>query len=280
MRSSLQKEIRWLVEEKYGGKETKEAKKDIARLERGEHVDYVIGWVDFAGCKIDLSKKPLIPRPETEYWTEKAIREIEHSHYAFSSRFTPSAAWGPTRLGRKRSARAPLVRCLDVFAGSGCIGVVVLKHIPDSRVDFGEKEKKLLKQIQINAKLNGIGTKRYRVFQSDIFSNIKGKYDYIFANPPYVAEIRKGRVQKSVLEQEPLNAVFGGKDGLYYIRKFLKETRAHLKPSGKIYMEFDSPQKQAIVKLLKQFGYTHFEFFKDQYGKWRYARIVFRQVRI
>ena len=158
---------------------TQETEKDIARLEKGEHIDYVIGWVDFAGCRIDLSKRPLIPRPETEFWVDKAIRDIKRSHYTFSSRFTPSAAWGPTRLGRKHSARASLVRFLDLFAGSGCIGVAVLKHIPWAKVDFGEKEKKLLNQIIINTKLNGISPKRYQIFQSDIFSNIKEKYDYI-----------------------------------------------------------------------------------------------------
>ena len=270
MKNDFQQEIRWLREEKYGGKETQGFKKDIARLERGEHIDYVIGRVDFLECKIDLSQRPLIPRPETEFWTEKVIEEIGRSHHAFSSRFTPSAAWGPTRLGRKRGARALPFRCLDVFAGSGCIGVAVLKHIPRSRVDFAEKEKKLLKQIAINAKLNRITSKRYRVFQSDIFSGVRGVYDYIFANPPYIAESRKSKVQKSVLKNEPFNAVFGGKDGLYYIRKFLKEAKNHLSPGGKIYMEFDSFQKQAITKLIRRFGYSHFEFFKDQYGKWRY----------
>ena len=289
--NNLQKEIRWIRNEKYGGNPSAggaEAEKDIARLKKGEHVDYVIGWVDFAGCRIDLSpslagsrprlawsKRPLIPRPETEFWVEKAIEDIQRSHYAFSSRFTPSAAWGPTRLGRKHSARASSVRILDLFAGSGCVGVAVLKHIPLAKVDFVEKERGLLEQIKINAKLNGIASKRYRVFQSDVFSNIKGKYDCILANPPYVAETRKAKVQKSVLEQEPHSAVFGGKDGLYYIRKFLKEAKGHLKPNGKIYMEFDSFQKQAIANLLKQFGYTRLEFFKDQYAKWRYARIVF-----
>ena len=75
MRRNLQNEIRWLLEEKHGGKRTEAAEKDIARLEKGEHIDYVIGWVEFLGCKIDLSQKPLIPRPETEYWTEKFLQD-------------------------------------------------------------------------------------------------------------------------------------------------------------------------------------------------------------
>ena len=251
--NNLQQEIRWLLEEKYGGNITAKAQKDIQRLEKGEHIDYVIGFVEFLGCKTDLSQKPLIPRPETEYWVERTIQYVK----------------------RKSSARASLIRCLDIFAGSGCIGVAVLKHIPFANVDFAEKEKKLLKQIKINAKLNRISSKRYRVFQSDIFSNVKGRYDYILANPPYVAETRKTKVQKSVLEQEPKAAVFGGKDGLYYIRKFLKKIGGYLVPGGVVYLEFDSHQRRDIIKLAKVAGVKEVDVRKDQFGKWRYARIVF-----
>lgn len=277
MKNNLRKEVQWLIEEKYKGKRTAQARKDIARLERGEHIDYVIGWVDFLGCKIDLSKKPLIPRPETEYWVRQVIRELRGQNFEIETPSLPAlelAGAAPTPYDFKISPSSlPLLRILDIFAGSGCIGIAILKHIPKAQVDFAEKDRSLLKQIKINAKLNGIGLKRYRVFQSDIFSNIKGRYDYIFANPPYVAETRKANVQKSVLDQEPHNAVFGGKDGLRHIKKFLADAKMHLKPNGKIYMEFDSFQKQAIAKLLKEFGYAHFEFFKDQYGKWRYVSV-------
>ena len=265
MRENSQDEIRWLLEEKYGGKRTAEAEKDIVRLGKGEHVDYVIGWVEFLGCKIELSQKPLIPRPETEYWTEKFLQDVRAATFPGA---LPLLRSGPSRL---RKSRGTHMRCLDLFAGSDCIGVAILKHIPWATVDFAEKEKKFLKQIKINAKLNEISRQRYRIIQSDIFSNIKGKYDYILANPPYVAEARKSRVQKSVLEQEPLGAVFGGKDGLKYIRPFLRHAREYLAEDGELWMEFDSPQKVAIEKLLKQYGYKKWRFEKDQYAKWRYC---------
>ncbi|MBI2642687.1 MAG: peptide chain release factor N(5)-glutamine methyltransferase [Candidatus Wildermuthbacteria bacterium] len=240
-------EIRWLLKEKYKGKLTPQAKKDIAKLKKGEHVDYLIGWKPFLSCKIDLRHRPLIPRVETEYWVEKAILNLR--------------------------SKISKVRCLDIFAGSGCIGVAVLKHIPGARVDFAEKEKKPLKQIALNAKLNRIAKSRYRIIQSNIFSKVKGKYDYIFANPPYLAESKRKKIQKSVLEQEPHSALFGGKDGLKYIRLFLRQSKEFLAKNGVIYLEFDSFQKTAIEKLLKKFGYSHWQFHKDQYGKWRFVVI-------
>lgn len=260
------REATWLLKEKYKGKATQSAKGDLVRLQAGEPVDYVIGFVEFAGCKIDLSLKPLIPRPETEYWVGEAVADIQ-------SRVSPYS-----RVGTDPT----LLRVLDVFSGSGCIGIAVLKHVQRAQVDFAEKEKQFLKQIGINAKLNRINPHRYHIIESDIFqpknrTTVRsiGWYDYIFANPPYVAESRKQRVQPSVLNHEPSQALFAGKDGLSYIRKFLKEAKNHLSPGGKIYLEFDSPQKREIEKLLESFGYKTWQFHKDQYKKWRFVVVLF-----
>lgn len=256
----------WLLEEKYQGKLTKNVRKDLARLKAGEPVDYVIGFVEFVGCKIDLSQKPLIPRTETEYWTEKAMQGLEQD---------------------KRKS----ICCLDIFSGSGCVGVAVLKNIAKAKVDFAEKEPKFLKQIRINTKLNSINPSRFKVFESDIFSKISKKYNYIFANPPYVATLRWKSVQPSVVKFEPKKALVAGKDGLKYIKEFLKQAKNHLAlndplarfaetsarragEAGKIYLEFDSSQKQEIEKLLKKFRYSSWQFHKDQYKKWRFVVIT------
>ena len=253
-RSRISQEIQWLLEEKYHGRLTPSAKKDIVRLQKGEHIDYVIGFVNFLGCSVDLSFRPLIPRPETEYWVEKAIENMQ-------SRDCPyRVGTVPTKL-----------RVLDLFSGSGCIGVAVLKHVPQAHVNFGEKEKKFCDQIKINAKLNGIDPKQYRVIQSDVFSSIKGRYDYIFANPPYIAELRKNKVQSSVLKHEPREALFAGKDGLDIIRPFLRQAKDFLAEGGIIYLEFDSFQKRLIEQYLRKTGYQSWQFFKDQYRKWRFV---------
>jgi len=236
----MEKEINWLLKEKYSGKPTEEFLKDIKRLKRGEPLDYVIGFTNFLGCKIDLSKKPLIPRQETEFWVNNILKDI--------------------RKGK----------VLDIFSGSGCIGIAILHHVKNAKVVFAEKDKNCLKQIKINLKLNNV---RGSVIQSDIFSNVKGKFDYIFANPPYIATARKNKVQKSVLNFEPKSALFGGKNGLFYIRKFLKNARKHLNREGEIFMEFDSQQKKEIEKLIKKYKYSNCEFYKDQYNRWRWVVI-------
>ncbi len=247
--NTVKREIQWLLKEKYGGAPCLAFLRDAERIKKGEPADYVIGWTDFLGCRISLSKKPLIPRPETEYWVNEAIKEIKAE-----------------RKGKK-------VRCLDIFAGSGCIGIAALKHIPFAVADFAEKEKSFCEQIADNLKQNNIARRRYSVIQSDMFSRVRKRYDAIFANPPYVATQRIHNVQKSVLKWEPKRALLAGKDGLFYIKKFLIKAKFRLAPGGILYMEFDSRQKDAVQKIAKKYGYAHTQFFKDQYGKWRFAKI-------
>jgi len=222
---------------------------------KDEPIEYVRGFNEFLGCKIDLSKKPLIPRAETEFWVGRAINNI------------------PT------FSRMSECSVLDMFAGSGCIGIAILKNIKNSKVVFADSDAECIKQIKINLKLNSINKKRYRIIRSDIFKNInkKNKYDYIFANPPYIPTKNKNKVQKSVLNFEPRKALFGGEDGLFYIRKFLGKAKDYLKEGGVIFMEFDPPQKKEIEKLAKKEGYNPptggCEFQKDQYGKLRWVML-------
>lgn len=246
----MQKEVSWLLKEKYNNSPNKNFNKDISRLNRGEPVDYIIGFTEFLGCKIDLSKKPLIPRPETEFWVQKAIEDI-------------------ARLADKNG----LVRCLDLFSGSGCIGVSILKSDHRLLCDMADNRLDCLKQAKINCALNAVNSKRCRLIKTNVFSNIKAKYDYILANPPYIAKNRAGSIQKSVLHFEPKSALFGGIDGLLYIKNFISGAGKHLNPGGKIYMEFSPEQKSIIENIIRKSAYQSYRFYKDQYGKWRWVVI-------
>jgi release factor glutamine methyltransferase len=205
----------------------------------------------FLNCKIDLSKEVFIPRVETEFWVKKAIKSIQAT-----------------------SNEQRTIKVLDIFAGSGCIGIAVLKNIRNSYVDFVDIDKKAIEQININLKLNKISPKRYRVIKSDVFEKVKRKYDFIFANPPYVAKERLGEVQESVKKFEPKISWYGGRGGLKYIKKFLKEAKNHLKEKGIIFMEIDPLQREEVEKILKKEGYKDFKFYKDQFKKIRWVKIL------
>jgi HemK-like putative methylase len=213
--------------------------------------EYLNGFTKFLNCKIDLRNRVFIPRIETEFWVKKAVTEIQ-----------------------KTANKRQKTKILDIFAGSGCIGIAILKNIKNSRVDFVDIDEKAIAQIKINLKLNGISPKRYRVVKSNLFEKIKGeKYDFIFANPPYVAKERLNEVQPSVLKYEPKRAILAGKKGLIYIRRFLRGAKKNLKPKGIICLEIDPQQKEEINEILKRKKYDNFNFLKDQFKKYRVIKI-------
>lgn len=207
--------------------------------------------IAFINCKIDASKKVFLPRTETEFWVKKVLKKIKN-----------------------RNPR-PNIQVLDIFAGTGCIGIAVLQALPGAvrRVDFADIWPDAIKQIKINLKLNEIAKERYGVYRSNMFKKLKGrKYDFIFANPPYVALDRVGEVQKEVLEKEPHVALFAGKDGTVLIKKFFSQVKKYLKPGGKIFIEFDPLQKREINEISKKEGFVEL-FKKDQFGKIRWVEV-------
>jgi len=201
--------------------------------------DYAIGWTDFLGIRIDLRYKPLIPRVETIFWIERELPNLKDKK-----------------------------RILDIFSGSGCLGLYLLKNIPNAKVDFSDISENCIKQIKYNLKINKL--KANKVILSDIFENISDKYDLIVANPPYVPSKRK--LPASVVKYES-DYVYAGIDGLKYILPFLEKSLLFLKKGGILLMEIDDTQKTSITKILKKCKISNFEFLKDQYQRIRVLKI-------
>lgn len=244
----FQKAVQWITREKYQDKLAKGLEMDIQRLKQGEPVDYIIGFSEFLGCKIDLSFRPLIPRPETEHWVAEAISTLKEKNSSL---------------------------CLDLFAGSGCIGLAILKNIPGAIVHFADVEPLTLKQIKKNLRINNIKEKRFRIFNSNLFSRIRDQYDCILANPPYVS--REVSLSSSVEHFEPSKALRAGKDGLKYIRPLLFQAKTFLRKDGFLYMEFGAGQKTVIGQIARKVGWSRRSFKKDQYGIWRYLILEKRE---
>jgi len=253
----MQKEIKWLLKENYNWTDadfilnkrspSPIEMSDIARIEQGEPVAYVIGKTEFLECTIDLSLKPLIPRPETEYWVGSVLGS------------------DPLR------GSDPYTKILDLCCGSGCIGIAILKRFPKAHVDFVDIDSNALKQTEINLKLNQISIRDdpfqgSSLIRSNLFSNLKGKkYDFIFCNPPYVNS--NGEFDEN-LKFEPKTALFAKDNGMFFIKKILKEFTDYLKPNGTLFLEFGSEQKDLIQAIQ-----NNCVFYKDQYDRWRYLTV-------
>jgi len=185
----LSQEEQWLLEEKYGSNKSEAFIAACAELSAGVPLAYLIGHIPFIDCKIWLDSRPLIPRPETEYWTQLAIEEIKK----YSS-----------------DNKTPL-QILDLCAGSGCVGIAVVKSIPDAKLDFIELDKTHLPTIEKNCLENNLDKNNFKIMQGDLFSTLTNEtYDFILSNPPYI-DPEVDRAEPSVKDNEPNIALYGGK---------------------------------------------------------------------
>ena len=231
-----------LIRDKYNGDVNADISEDLKRLAAGEPLAYVIGWIPFLGLKIALDSSPLIPRPETEWWTEKLI---EHLRYRFEAR--------PFKL-------------LDLCAGSGAIGLAVLSHLPNAHVSFGEIDPPHVELIKKNLSVNDLSPNRADIRVGDLFETFgTGKFDIIASNPPYIPEGRM--LETSVTNYEPSQGLFGGPDGMQVIRAILKDCRKHLSAGGELWVECDIENIGATESLVRAAGADETAIHEDLYGR-------------
>jgi HemK-like putative methylase len=159
------------------------------------------------------------------------------------------------------------IKVLDIFSGSGCLGISIAKNLKNSIVDFSDINENYIKQIKINLKINKIKNFK-KVIKSDIFDKIPGKYDLILANPPYVPA--SDAIQAPF---EDRKAILAGKDGLKLLKPFLAQLKAHLNSNGICIIEHHPDQVKVLKTMLLKHGFNNFEFRKDQYQRSRYAII-------
>ena len=252
------KEIEWLLKEKYNGEKSDAFFADCKKLALGEPLGYIIGHSPFLNCTIHLDSRPLIPRTETEFWTEKAIEEIK--------------SYQQSKAGLGLAEPEPL-NIIDMCAGSGCIGVAVAKAIPNSHVDFAELSKDHISTIEKNIAANDVATNRTNVEQSNIFSKFpEEKYHFILSNPPYINS-DLNRVDQNVVDFEPHLALFGGHNGMEIINQLITEAKYHLERDGQLWIEHEPEQSKELAVVAESHGFsttTH----KDQFGVERYSVLV------
>ena len=93
-----------------------------------------------------------------------------------------------------------------------------------------------------------------------------GKFDYIVSNPPYIASGQIGELMEEVRLHEPLIALDGHEDGLFFYRKIVCACEAFLKRGGSLYLEIGCDQGEAVKSLMENVGFHEVEVTKDYAG--------------
>ena len=206
------------------------------RMSRSEPLAYILGAVEFHGCQIHINSNVLIPRFETELLVEKILEKYPQD----SS-----------------------INVLDLCTGSGCIGLALKKHRPLWNVFMTDISIEALKVAEENARRNGLNVK---IFQGDLFEpleSVKGFFDLIVSNPPYISEKEYLALESSVLDYEPKIALTPGDTGLEIYEKIASHAFTFLKPQGRIALEIGYNQKDAVNKLFSNGFYKNIICEKD-----------------
>ena len=203
----------------------------VARLERDEPVQYVIGETDFMGLRIHCDARALIPRPETELLVEHAEAYL-----------------------RSRTGSAMVV---DVCTGTGCIACALAKRMPGLRVLATEISPAALELAQANARALDVDVK---FVQADLLSGVADdSVDLVVSNPPYVGTAECQRLPRTVRDFEPRLALDGGPDGLALISRLVSEAARVLTSGGQFMLEIGDDQAEAVTEILCQTTHLHFK---------------------
>ena len=203
-------------------------------------IQYVMGQVKFCGLDFIVNEDVLIPRPETELLVDTTIDLIVHSPWSIVHR----------------------LRILDLCTGSGCIAIALTKGATNCRIIASDISKEALATAKKNSALNGVSG-RIEFLHSDLFANIKGSFDIIVSNPPYVGRYEFGILQKEVLN-EPRMAIDGGEDGLDFYRRIIHDAPRYMNEGGHLLMEIGYGQRQPIEEIINASGeFTILEVKKD-----------------
>lgn len=197
-------------------------------------LQYITGTQEFMGLEFKVNPYVLIPRQDTEILVE-------------------------TTLGILR----PEMKVLDMCTGSGCI-IISLMHFVKDIVGFGSDiSKQALLIARENAKANEVEAEWIR---SNLFQNISGTFDVIVSNPPYIPTGVIETLMPEVRDFEPVEALDGREDGLFFYDRIIQESNTFLNTGGYLIFEIGHDQGEAVSARMKKAGFEHVRVIRDLSG--------------
>jgi release factor glutamine methyltransferase len=195
-----------------------------------EPSQYITGDTEFRGLEFKVNPDVLIPRPETEILVSEAIAAIDIA--------------------------SSLI--LDIGTGSGCIAVSVAMEVPGALVFATDLSGAALRVAEHNAARQNVAG-RIEFLEGDLFGPLEGlgleaSFDLVISNPPYVSREELNRLQPEIRLFEPEMALYGGDDGMEFIRRIVDRAPSYLKPGGALMLEIGYGQSEEVKSILKGSG--------------------------
>ena len=203
----------------------------LARCQRQEPLQYVLGYAVFCGLKLRVTPDVLIPRAETELLVHAALEGM-------AQRSDPHV--------------------LDMGCGSGCIALALKHARSDAHVVGCDISRAALQVAQGNAQQLGLSVS---LLHADIFSNMRavaelGPFDMIVSNPPYIPDVEVPSLPANVRDFEPELAFACGGDPLRFYGAIAAASQHLLQLGGCLLLEVHASNAERVRKLLVDHGFA------------------------
>lgn len=203
---------------------------------RSSHIplQQITGRAYFMGLEFMVNEHVLIPRFDTEVLVEETLKRTKED-----------------------------AKVLDMCTGSGCI----ILSIKEMKPGITAAAVDISKEALAVARKNAVNLKSEITFvESDLFAHIQGKYDIIVSNPPYIPTEVIETLSEEVKDHEPLLALDGTEDGLYFYEKISRQAPEYLEDGGFLCFEIGHDQGPAVSEFMKKLGYVDVTIIKDLCG--------------
>lgn len=211
----------------------------VARRAAGEPMAYVSGCAGFRSLILQVDRRVLIPRPETEGLVELVLERVAEG------------------------------RIVDVGTGSGCIALSLAQEGRYHQVVATDRSAAALAVAQANASRCAL---QVSFIQADLVSALAtGSCQAVVSNPPYLTDAELALLDPSVREWEPAEALASGPDGLDASRRLMVEAWRVLGESGWLALEVDSSRAEQVAALARHSGWSDVAITKDLFGRDRFV---------
>ena len=230
-------------------------RRGMARLVKGEPVQYVLGEWDFRTLTLKCDRRALIPRPETEELVTRVLGYLNTE---------------------TQSHREHVV--VDVGTGTGAIVLSLAKECSGTNLFLGtDVSEDAIALAKENAERCGLADKvKFAVADGlDDFDEPQC-VDVIVSNPPYIESAVCETLDPRVKDFEPRLALDGGASGLDFYDRYLSDAVNLLKPGGAVFFEIGENQGEAVRQLMFDCGFDEIKIEKDYAGHDRYASAILK----